>query len=57
MYKIVLTIKENKKTDPNEESKVNVNVERKGNEKSTDLEKVSGINIYNTIVETLQKIG
>lgn len=57
MYKIVLTIKENKKVDEKEESKVNVNIERKGNEKSTDLEKISGINIYNTIVDTLQKIG
>lgn len=52
MNKIVITIKENKK-----ENNVNVNIERKGNDKTTQNELNAGVNIYNLIVEKLEEIG
>ena len=55
MKKIVLTIKENENKD--EMQNVNVNVKIQDSKTETELEKISAINIYNAIVDTLNHIG
>lgn len=55
MKKILLTIKENENKD--KEKNVNVNIKIQDSKTETELEKVSAYNIYNAIVDALNKLG